>query len=246
MTPHCTEIRSKLCIYERDYLQYTKCLCREIELVVSGEPEELVRQVLLYFLLRESGLFPDSIEIRAEHRNLDVAIYKFQSAEEFRPLQPPLVIVEVKREEANLLEHEGQLFEYMKEHRTRTGVLFNGNEIVAYEKGQDTPAKCSLDSLNELRDLVQCQATRDEVDFCAFQRAQDGDIDSFIYLACKYGKYTLHQFTFTLKNSLTPVSGCCFRLHDQLVYYDVYGKYAPKKSFYFSRSDFGRLLSLIY
>ena len=143
-------------------------------------------------------------------------------------------------------DHEGQLFEYMKEHRTRTGVLFNGNEIVAYEKGQGTVAKYSLESLNELRNLIQRLAGQDEVDFIAFQRARDGDVDSFIYLAGKYGKYTLHQLTFTQKNSPTPVTGCCFRLHEQQVYYDVYGKYAPKKSFCFSRTDFGRLLSVIY
>lgn len=70
MNPHYAEIRSKVCVYERDYLQYTKCLCRGIELVVSGRPEELVRQVLLYFLLRESGLLPDTIAVRTEHYNL--------------------------------------------------------------------------------------------------------------------------------------------------------------------------------
>ena len=247
MKPLCAEIHSKLWIYERNYLQYTKCLCRGIELLLSGKPEEVVRQVLLYFLMRESGLFPDTIDVKTEHNNLDVAVYKPPTEEHFRPLQAPLAIVEVKREEAHLSDHEDQLFRYMNEQRTSVGVLFNGNEIIVYEKGPEgVPAKCCLESLSELRDLLQRVACRDEVDFCTFQRARNGDVDSFIYLASKYGKYTLHKFTFTLKSAPVPITGCCFRLQEQHVYYDVYGKYTPKKRFGFDRCEFERLLSVIY
>lgn len=216
-------------------------------MLLTGRPEEVVRQVLLYFLMRESGLYPDTIDVKTEYNNLDVAVYKPSREEQFRPLQAPLVIVEVKREEANLPDHEDQLFRYMKEHRTSTGVLFNGNEIIAYEtRSEGTPEKRRLESLSELRDLLLRLACRDEVDLRAFQQARDGDVDSFSYLAGKYGKYTLHKFTFTLKNSPTPITGCCFRLQEQRVYYDIYGKYAPKKKFGFDQCEFDRLLSVIY
>jgi hypothetical protein len=215
--------------------------------VVSGKPEELVRQVLLYYLLRESGLFPDRIDVRTEQNNLDVAVYKPSTEESFRPWRAPVAIIEVKREEANLPDHENQLFGYMKERRTNTGVLFNGNNIIAYEKGAEgSPTKRGLESLTELGDWLYRLTCRNDADTSAFQQARDGDTDSFIYLAEKYGKYTLHKFTFTLKNSPTPITGCCFRLQDQRVYYDLYGKYIAKRSFSFDRSEFDRLLSVIY
>jgi Type I restriction enzyme R protein N terminus (HSDR_N) len=247
MKPCCAAILAKLCIYEREYLRYTKCLSRGIEVVVSGKPEELVRQVLLYYLLYESGLFPDKIDVRTEQNNLDVAVYKPPAEESFRPWRAPVAIFEVKREETNLLDHENQLFRYMKERRTNTGMLFNGNDIIAYEKGSEgSPTKRCLESLSELRDWLYRLTCRNDPDASAFQQARDGYADSFIYLAEKYGKYTLHKFTFTLKNSPTLITGCCFRLQDQRVYYDLYGKYAAKKSLSFDRSEFDRLLSVVY
>ena len=247
MKPVFAEIRSKLCTYERDYLQYTKCLCRGIELLLSGKPEEVVRQVFLYFLIHESELFPNTISVRTEHNNLDIAIYKPPTEEQFRPRQAPVVIVEVKREDAYLPDHKDQLFRYMKEQRTSVGILFNGNEVIVYEKGTEgVSKKGQLDSLSELRDLLKCVLCRDEVDLCEFQCARDGDVDSFIYLASKYGKYTVHQFKFTLKNTLMLITGCCFQVQGQRIYYDIYGKYGPKKRFSFDRCEFERLISMIY
>jgi hypothetical protein len=247
MQPLYAEIHSKLDIYERNYRQYTKCLCRGIELPLSGRPEEVVRQVLLYFLMRECGLFPDTIDVKAEDKNLDIAIFKSSMEEDFRPLQAPLAIIEVKREETYLPSHEDQLFRYMKEQRTSLGVLSNGTEIIVYEKGiEGVPEKCCLESLGELCDLLQRVACREDVDFSTFQRASDGDVDSFIYLMGKYGKYMLHKFMFTLKDVPSPITGCCFRLQEQRIYYNVYGKYAAKKKFSFDLCEFERLLSVIY
>lgn len=247
MSPSCAEILGRLSIYKRNYSEYTKCLSRDIEVLVSGRPEELVRQVLLYFLLCESRLFPDTIDVKTEYNNLDIVVYRRPTEEFFRPLQKPLAIIEVKREEANLLDYENQLFEYMKEQRGNTGVLFNGNEIIAYEKRSDGDfVKWSLNSLSDLGDLLQRLSSRKDPDIWHFQQARDGDIDSFIYLAQKYGKYTLHQFTFTLKDHPTPINGCCFRFQEQRVCYDIYGKYSLKKNFWFNRSEFDCLISIIY
>ena len=242
-----SEIRSKLCIYERDYRWYTKCLCRGIELHISGKPEEVVRQVLLYFLIRESGLFPDTIDIKAEDDYLDIAIYNPLVEEDFRPFQAPLAIIEVKREEACLPEHEDQLFRYMKEQQTSVGVLSNGNEIIVYEKGSEgILEKRYLESLCELQDLLKHISRRDKVDFSEFQSARGGDVASFISLVEKYGKHTLNNITFTLKDMTIPITGYCFRLQEQRIYYDVCGQYYPKKRFSFDRCEFERLLSVIY
>ncbi len=247
MSPSCAEILGKLCIYERDYLRYTKCLSRGNEVKLSARPEELVRQVLLYFLLNDSGLYPDTIDVRTEYNNLDVAIYTPYVEEHFRTCQAPLTIIEVKREEATLADHEDQLLGYMRERRTTHGVLFNANETIHYERMPDGHlSKRSLNSLGELGELLRDLARQADPDIAAFQRARDGDVDSFIYLVEKYGKYTLHRFTFTLQNKPEPIAGCCFALDGQRVRYDVYGKYAAKKRFAFERIEFDRLQSVIY
>jgi hypothetical protein len=228
MIQSCAEILGKLCIYERDYLRYTKCLSRGIEVQLSARPEELVRQVLLYFLLKESGLYPTTIDVRTEHNNLDVALYK------------PYV------EEANLPDHEYQLLGYLKERRTTHGVLFNANGIVHCEKIPDGGlCKRSFHSLTELSDLLRRLASQADPDVSAFQRAGEGDVDSFIYLVEKYGKHAVHRITFTLKNRPDAITGCFFSVDGQHIQYDLYGKYAKKK-FAFDRGEFERLHSVIY
>lgn len=248
MEPYCAELLGKLCIYERDYLRYTKCLCRGTEVLVSNRPEELVRQVLLLFLLHESGLTPSLIDVKVEYSNLDVAIYKHARHECFQPMLPPMVIVEVKREDATLLDHESQLLRYLRENQTGIGVLFNANENIVYEKGREsTPIHCPSRPLDKLREVIIGRLAHQEGDDASiFEQAQVGNVDSFIYLARKYGKHTLHKFTFTLKSSPTVIVGCCFRVEEQNVYYDNYGKYVPKKKFVFRREDFDKLIALIY
>ena len=93
------------------------------------------------------------------------AIYKPPTEECFRLCRSPVAIIEVKREEANLMDHESQLFGYMKERRTNTGVLFNGNVIVTFEKSPagDT-TKRSSDSLPELGDWLRRLACQDDAE----------------------------------------------------------------------------------
>jgi hypothetical protein len=248
MDPYCSETRDKLHLYEQDYLQYTRCLCRGIELQLSARPEEIVRQVLLYFLIQESDLVPNLIELKVEHNNLDVAIFTRVMDSDFQPFRPPLVIVEVKREEEDLSNHEDQLLGYMKENRGRTGVLFNGNAILIYEKcDEERPRPIHLGSLWELRDRLQQLAdpltNQNEQDSQVFQMAKGGDAASFVRLVEKYGKYSTHVIVFTLKGSPDPIPGCFFQVKEQVVYYDVYAKFRRKRSS-FSLPEFDKLLSL--
>jgi hypothetical protein len=246
MNPSCAEILGRLCIYERDYLRYTKCLSRGIEVQLSARPEELVRQVLLYFLLKDSGLYPGTINVKTEHNNLDVAVYKPYVEEQFRTYQAPLTVIEVKREEANLADHEDQLLGYMKERRTANGVLFNANEMIRCERMADGGLrKRSLDSLIELGKMLGTLASQADPDVSAFQRAREGDVGSFICLVEKYGRHAVHRITFVLKNRPEPLTGCFFGVAGQRIQYDVYGKYAKRK-FAFDRGEFDRLHSVIY
>jgi hypothetical protein len=243
------ELCGRIDIYEREYKQYTKCLCRGIEVLMSNEPEELVRQALLYYLLHESGLYPGKIAIKVEYKDLDVAIYGCVSDSDFQPFTPPSVIIEVKRTEADLLNHVGQLCAYLKEQSTNVGVLFNGRNILALENYMsETPLKCQLRSLDDLRALIlrAVDCGQDESRTALFQRARGGDVDGFIDLIGIYGKRALNQITFKLKTSPELIVGCFFRIDGQVINYEIYGKYSRKKKLKFHRDEFDKLLSVTY
>jgi hypothetical protein len=250
MSPECAVIRGKLHFYERDHLQLTKCLCRGIELQLSARPEEVVRQILLYFLIYESGLFPGVIEVKAEYNNLDIAVFGLVSHDNFRPLQLPLVIVEVKREDEFRLLHESQLLGYMRDYRSHTGVLFNGSDILLYDKYSGEKLKpCPLASLADLGDKIRGLADRlcsqNEEDVTMFKQAESGDSDSFVQLVQRYGKYTNHTIAFRLKDHTDTIIGCCFKVQGRVVLYVPYGMYR-QKPLSFQLGNFDRLVSLTY
>lgn len=242
----CEQISQKLVFHEKNYAKYTKCLVRGIDLLVSGKPEEIVRQVILYFLINESSLFPRLIDIKVEHNSWDVAIYKKLDEENFKPFQPPSVIIEVKREEANLLNHENQILRYLRESRSEIGILFNGKKTVAYQKNEhgDFIAK-NLSSIAHIPNVIQQGNTTIKQDLLDFKKAQDGDVNSFINLSKNYGKYATNQFTFRLKTSSDLLIGCFFRYDRNNIYYDIYGHYSKKKHS-FKPSEFEKLVSIIY
>lgn len=247
MTSDHGQLVAGLTLYERGHLRYTRCICRGIEVLVTGQPEELVRQALLHHLTRQSGLYPEVVDLRAEFHDLDIAVLKPPADECFRPISRPLVIIEVKRPEANLRDHEAQLFNYLIAHGTEDGVLYNGRELIAYRPdGTGGWAGEQLGSLDGLDELLRAAASRPDPDLDTFRRAASGCTTSFLALAAKYGRYTLHQVTFTLRGSPGSITGCCLRVEGDRVHYDLYGNYARKQKFAFRMSDFDRLLSVIY
>lgn len=246
MNASYAELLDRLHFYTRDFALYTKCLSRGIELLVSSRPEEVVRQALLYYLIHESGLYPGSIDIRVEQDNLDVALYKAPEDENFLPRRPPTVIIEVKREEANLRDHESQIFGYMKQRRTDAGVLFNGNEIRGYKMdAMYGTSMYLLDSIASFGEWLRALIVKSDSDLPAYFCARKGDLAAFRYLAEKYGRYAVNKFTFSLKGEEGPIVGCFFEFVEQDVRYDRYGKYA-KKRFTFSLPEFDRLISVLY
>ena len=246
----CEEILQQLNFYKRNHTQYTKCLCREIELAISNKPEEKIRQIFLYFLINESGLFPDLISLKVEFNNLDIAIYKNSKLGYFKPWRPPTAIIEVKREEEDLLNHEKQLLRYLDEQRSSVGILFNSSDLILFKKS-DTEARFSkshLKSVKDVPDVLREALNRVDNDLLEFEKARNGDVNSFIYLIKKYGKYALHKFTFVLKNNCNPITGCFFTYDQDCIYYDIYGKYSrkQKEKFRFKSHDFDKLISIIY
>jgi hypothetical protein len=242
------EILEKLNIYERNYTQYTKCLCRGIELLISNKPEEKIRQIFLCFLIYRSGLFPNLINLKVEYNNLDIAIYRNIDSETFRPFQPPAAIIEVKREKENLLNYANQLLRYLNEQRSPIGILFNGNDVIFFKKDdkENGFSRVFLNSIEDISSVILEATHQVNDDYLEFRNARDGDVNSFVYLIKKYGKHTLHKFSFVLKSDYTPIVGCCFSCDQDCIYYDLYGKYSRKKRFCFKYHDFDKLISVIY
>lgn len=247
MEQTCKEILKNLNIYEKNYTQYTRCLYREIEILISNKPEEKIRQIFLYFLIKRSGLYPAQIDLKVEYNNLDIAIYKNFESDNFRLLQSPIGIIEVKREEECLLNHENQLLKYLDEQRSSMGILFNARDIILLKKtNNDRFQKKYLKSMEDVPVILSETLNKSNVDYLEFKRASEGNIKSFVYLIKKYGKYTLHKFTFMLKTSSKLITGCCFSINQDFISYDLYAKYSRKQRFSFRSYDFDKLISVIY
>ncbi|RCJ34264.1 hypothetical protein A6769_22650 [Nostoc punctiforme NIES-2108] len=245
MTSLSEEISKKLNIYNKNYTEYTKCLVRDKEIILDGKPEEKVRQFFIYFLINQSGLFPNEIDIKVESNNHDIELYKTVKNKNFKPYYSPLMIVEVKREEENLHNHEKQLERYLTNSCSEIGILYNYHQIIAYLKKDAVFTSRYLKSLGDIPPLILQISNSTQNDLLDFEKAVNGNFDSFNYLAKKYGKYALNTITFRLKGGQLPIAGCFFRFKDNKVYYDIYGKFCKKQQS-FNYQDFEKLVSITY
>lgn len=246
MTDLKQEISTKLSRYQKDYQEYTKCLIRGIQIPINGKPEELVRQIFIHFLIKESELFPDIINIAVEANNHDIEIYKKQKNDYFKPHQYPLIIVEVKREDVNLKTHFNQIERYLKNSCCNMGILYNYHEIIALTRKDDRFEVNHLKSLRDIQTLIlQNNNNNDDDGLLEFEKAQNGNFDSFAYLISKYGQYTTNTVIFKLKQQKSEIAGYLFNMQGNKVYYDVCGKNSEKQQS-FDSQDFEKLISIAY
>jgi hypothetical protein len=241
------EIERKLDIYIKKYDQkYTKCLIRGIEIPISQRPEELVRQIFLHFLMYETKLFPDKINIKVEANHHDIEIYRKQQNPKFQPHQNPLIIVEVKREDVNLQNHYEQIQRYLKNARCDIGILYNYHQILVFRR-QDNNWKIDyIKSLGNIEKMISSKANSFNNDLLGeFEKAQKGNFDSFLFLVKEYGQYT-HKVIFKVRHQQSEVEGYFFDIQENKIYYKirVCGKYSKKQSL--GRQDFEKLISITY
>ncbi len=245
MTDFQQEITTKLSRYQKDYQEYRKCLIRGIQIPINGRPEELVRQIFVHFLIKESKLFPDIINIAVEANNHDIEIYRKQENENFKPYQSPLIIVEVKREDVNLKNHYNQIQRYLKNSCCDIGILYNYHEIIAFTRKDNRFEANHLKSIRDIQTLILKSNNNAHDDLLEFEKAQNGTFDSFAYLISIYGKYTTNTVTFKLKQQKSEIAGYLFNIQGNKVYYDVCGKNSEKQPS-FESQDFETLISIVY
>ncbi|AFY43186.1 type I restriction enzyme HsdR N-terminal domain-containing protein [Nostoc sp. PCC 7107] len=239
------EVSKILNIYKRNYTKYTKCLIRGKEIVIDGRPEEKVRQLFIYFLVNKRNLFPNKINIKVESNNHDIEIYKTVINTYFNPYCPPIMIVEVKREDENLSNHKAQIERYLKKSSAEIGILYNYSEIIAYTKQDGVFTSKYLNSLDDVPPLILQTSNTLEKDTSEFKKAINGNFESFTYLVKKYGKYKLNTIIFKLKEEELQISGYFFEIQNEKVYCYVYGK-SPKKQQSFNSQEFDKLISITY
>jgi hypothetical protein len=245
MTSLSEEISRKLNIYKIDYTEYTKCLIRRREIVLDGRPEEKIRQLFLYFLVNESGLFPNTIDIRVESDNHDIELYKTAENEYFKLYFPPLMIVEVKREEENLRNHEKQIERYLKQSCSEIGILYNYHQIIAYIKKDGVFMSNTLNNLEDITPLIFQSSNKLDKNLLEFEKAVNGSFDSFVYLVNKYARYKLNRIVFRLKGEQLPIVGSFFKFQENKLYYNIYVQDVEKQQSCDSQ-DFEKLVSITY
>ncbi|WP_341526233.1 type I restriction enzyme HsdR N-terminal domain-containing protein [Nostoc sp. UHCC 0302] len=236
------EISIKLKTYKRSYTEYTKCLIRGREIVLDGRPEEKVRQIFIYFMINKSGLFPNEIDIKVESNNHDIELYTTVKNKCFRPYHPPLLIVEVKREEEYLQNHEEQIERYLKKSDSEIGILYNYYEIIAYTKIGAGFTSNHLNSLEDIPPLILQSSNQLDKDILEFEKAVNGSFDSFNYLVNKYGTHKLNTIIFRLKGEQLPISGTFFEFQDHKVKYLKNGENWQSLNY----QDFEKLVSITY
>lgn len=240
------EIQKQLNIYLKEYNQeYIKCLIRRIEIPINGRPEELVRQIFLHFIIKESGWFPDKINVKVEANNHDIEIYKKQANEDFKPHQSPLIIVEVKREDTNLQNHYNQIQRYLTNAACNIGILYNYHQIIAIIKKHNEFEINYLTSLRDIGNFILHKNNNVEHGLLEFEKAQNGNLESFIYLVGKYGNYTTHKVVFKIKHQESEIDGYLFNVQGNKVYYKICGKDSQEKQ-NFDSQDFEKLISIRY
>ena len=239
------EIYQKFNVYTKSGQHHIKCLTRGIEIPINQRPEELVRQIFLHFLINESGLLSNKINIKVEANHHDIEIYKKQVNHNFQPYQNPLMIVEIKREDVNLQNHHEQIQKYLKQSGCNIGVLYNYHEIIGFTR-QDN--NWTIHYLKSLRDIIEklilSKIPINNDFFSEFEQAQKGNFESFSTLITKYARYTTHRVVFKVKQQQSKIEGYLFDIQENKIHYKECGQYAKKKSF--DRQDFEKLISITY
>jgi hypothetical protein len=237
------EMQKKLNIYTKNNQKYTKCLVRTTEIALNGRPEELVRQMFIHCLIQDSRSLSDKIYIKVEANNHDIEIYIKEKNHNFKPHKAPLIIVEVKREDASLQNHHNQIKRYLKNARYDIGILYNCHEVILFNKISEDFKGEHLRNFKEVEELILKESIIVDYNLLEFEKAQNGNVASFRYLVDKYGKYATNTIVFKLKNEPSELKGYFFKVKGNKIQYDPCGPFANKQQC-FDSQDFEKLLSI--
>jgi hypothetical protein len=223
-------------------------------------PEERVRQALIWFLVEGSSNasgWRERLRFEVEQRSLDVAAFlASESAGDRFAFNIPVLIVETKRQERELLELdvEDQLKTYMIRERCRAGLIFNARQAIWLslygEFTQGFLRKNRLFDLREVEERLQ-QATGDATIMAldykkASGLAAAGDFNSLLRLIPLIGSDSRQTFAFSIRarGNLSSVQAFGIKMVDaNNISYRTRGVVTRNRQ-HLARQDFHSLLAV--
>jgi hypothetical protein len=210
--------------------------------------ENLPRCMIFYTEIKNWG--QKNPIICVEENYLDISIYQISEEENFQPNVPPLMIIEIKRQDVEITPHKQQLIDYMKQHKCNTGLISNIEDAVLLEKSDDGNfSECKLFENNELISkirTIQQKYTISNLDIRCFNNSVNGDIQSFVFLIKKYGNRAIHKIQFEIGKE--EIVGYFFKVDEkrERISYNRCGSGYSKKQSFFEYAEFTKLLSIKY
>lgn len=110
MILNCLDRPIEIYEYLIDNVSYIDCVIRKKRVVLY--PEEKVRQAFILYLLSFTNINTDNYTIKVEYQNLDIVIYKKHKIKDFQPAHSPILIIELKSQNVDVLNFEHQLLNY--------------------------------------------------------------------------------------------------------------------------------------
>jgi hypothetical protein len=217
----------------------------------SATPEELVRQAVLVCLKNACrDISVETLVLRVEHTDLDIAIYSVSQHPDFRPALSPILIIETKRRDIHPVDteiNERQLKDYLHINRCRVGALTNCRTLWGYQQDGEHVHKKALHDFAELvawieREHEQAQQVLEQHQDW-FNRAQAGCFDSFRQLVSIYGQGFSTTIAFAYERNQMPVliNGIAFKVTGEAVRFRVRGVGALQEC---TASNFRQLRSI--
>ncbi len=222
--------------YDFEGSKYIDCVIRKQRILLF--PEEKVRQAILLFLINYTEITPDNYVFKVEYNNLDIAIYHKPKVLEFQPIRRPLLIIEVKRKNEDILKHVPQLLNYLDLNSCNDGILANCQQLYLYSKNYKYKKKqFNLTMLNGY--FASCQS---DGNVKYFELAQCGDVDSFVLLVNKYGR--TNKIRFLCSDYKIPIDTHLVSQISNYIIFDFCGRY-QKKQTKILKNSFVKLISIL-
>ena len=236
MIIECFDRKIEIEEYSVEGTIYTNCLVRNKEVILF--PEEKIRQAFLLYLFSSISSYRKDFIIKCEYKTLDIAIYRKNGNEQFQPFNSPILIVELKRKSAYLINHENQLLNYLDIHFCDTGILCNCKDMYICSKENNFKRR----KTNILAVTQLLRNKESALDLKLFESATKGDLDSFLELIQKYGRS--NKFRFVCSGFNTPIEAFMLSLSSNYIIFDFCGLRSRNKQPRTDKRNFIRLISI--
>ena len=215
--------------------QYSFCIVRNRKIILR--PEEIVRQAFLIMLHKELNINFEDYNIKVEYKNLDIVVYNKFEIDSFNPNDNAVVIFELKRDEENLITHKEQLLRYLKSEFCEVGILFNCKSIFRLSKSNNFEiTKIDKQEISNVIENGKREKQNDEIEF---EKAKQGNLESFKQLAKKYSH--TNNIKFKCIDYSAPITAYYFDFENNRIKFSICNY---RKTLQIDEKDFIELIAI--